>query len=107
MIEEVIRPCIDKFLEERGVLLSNEKTKILSIRDGEKLDFLGYTFQYMKEVSPKYKLFHDRIGQEAITCYPQKRKCDEITTKLRDIFQKSYNLTAYSLIAKVNPIIRG
>lgn len=107
MIEEVVKPCVDNFLKERGLRLSDEKPKIVSIREGEKLDFLGYTFQYINEILPKYKLFHDRQGKEAITCYPQKDKYRNILSKLRKLFEKSYNLTSYSLIAEANPIIRG
>lgn len=107
MIEEVIKPCVDSFLKERGLWLSDEKTKIISIREGEKLNFLGYTFQYISEILPKYKLFHDRQGKEAITCYPQRDKYKNILVKLRNLFEKNYNLSSYSLIAEVNPIIRG
>jgi hypothetical protein len=84
-----------------------QKTKIINIREGEKLNFLGYTFQQFKQISPKYKLFHDRQGMDAIACFPQKTKSAEIANKLRDIFENSYNLSAYSLIARVNPVVRG
>jgi hypothetical protein len=52
-------------------------------------------------------LFNDRQGKEAIVCYPQKKKVEGIIKKTKTIFEASYNLTAYTLIAKLNPIIRG
>nr|ATI20212.1 group II intron reverse transcriptase/maturase [Juglanconis oblonga]ATI20374.1 group II intron reverse transcriptase/maturase [Juglanconis oblonga] len=107
MIEEAIKPAVDEFLKERGLWLSEEKTKIISIREGDKLDFLGYTLRYLKEVRPKSKLFHDRQNKEAIVCYPQKAKVQGIINKVRNIIENSYNITAYSLISKLNPIIRG
>jgi len=107
MIEQSIRPCVEKFLEERGLKLSVEKTKILSIGSGDKLNFLGYTFQYQEKFSYKYKLFHDRQEKGGITCYPQKSKYKEIINRITKIFSQSRNLSAYSLIAKVNPVIRG
>lgn len=107
MIEEAIRPAVDKFLEERGLWLSDEKTKVLSIRKGEKLDFLGYTFRYLPTIRPKSKLFHDRQNINGIVCYPQQAKIKGICTKIRKLFVSSYNLTAYTLISKLNPIIRG
>ena len=107
MIEETIKPCVDNFLKQRGLLLSDEKTKILSIRNGDKLNFLGYTFQYIGEISRKYKLFNDRQGREAIACYPQKGKYEAIVEKLREMFTKGYNSSSYSLIAQANPVIRG
>lgn len=107
MIEETIKPCVSKFLAVRGLWLSDEKTRILSVQKGEKIEFLGYVFQFFKKILPKYKLFHDRQGREAIACYPQKEKCKNIVDKLRKIFEKSYNMSAFTLISNVNPIIRG
>jgi len=107
MITSAIKPCVAKFLAERGLTLSSEKTKILSVRKSDKINFLGYTFQYQERFSPKYKRFRDRAGREGIACYPQKEKVTKFLSKLKAIFKTSYNLTAYSLIAKLNPIIRG
>jgi len=107
MLEEAVVPCLNEFLRERGLQLSEEKTKIVSIRAGEKLDFLGYTFQYQETFSYKYKLFHDRQEMGGIACYPQQKKCRAIEEKLEKIFESSRNLTSYSLIAQLNPIIRG
>nr|ATI20467.1 group II intron reverse transcriptase/maturase [Juglanconis juglandina] len=107
MIEEAIKPAVDEFLKERGLWLSEEKTKIVSIREGDKLDFLGYTLRYLKEIRPKSKLFHDRQNKEAIVCYPQKAKVQGIIKKIRNIVENSYSITAYSLISKLNPVIRG
>lgn len=107
MIEESIKPCVSKFLAVRGLRLSDDKTKILSVQKGERIEFLGYVFQFFKKILPKYKLFHDRQGKEAIACYPQKAKYYGIMDKLKEIFEKSYNNSAYTLISNVNPIIRG
>ena len=107
MIEEVIRPCVNKFLEERGLWLSEEKTKILSIGKCDKVQFLGYTFHHIPKINPKYKLFHDRQNKEAIAVYPQKEKFQAFIHKLRLVFEKSYNIEAFTLISKLNPMIRG
>ena len=107
MIEEAIKPAVEEFLKERGLWLSEEKTKIISIRKGEKLEFLGYTFRYLKVIRPKSRLFHDRQNKEAIVCYPQETKVKAINNKIRDIIESNYNATAYSLISKLNPVIRG
>lgn len=84
-----------------------EKTKTVSIRKGEKLEFLGYTFRYFKVIRPRCKLFHDRQNREAIACYPQEIKVKTISKTIRDIVESNYNATSYSLISKLNPIIRG
>lgn len=107
MIEEVIRPAVENFLSERGLTLSPEKTKVLSIRKSDPIDFLGYTFKYIPRISHKYGLFHDRTGRPGIACYPQTKKVQAIIAKLKAIVNKSINISAYELIAKLNPIIRG
>lgn len=107
MIEKTVRPCVDRFLQERGLWLSDEKTRVHSIKEGDKINFLGYTIQHLGKVSPKYKLFHDRQNKEAIACYPQKEKYQAIVNKLKTIFGEGSNLTSYALIAKINPILRG
>jgi RNA-directed DNA polymerase len=48
ILELKIRPAIVKFLEERGVRLSQEKTQLFSLFSGKELNFLGYTFKYNK-----------------------------------------------------------
>ena len=46
IIELKIKPAIIQFLKERGVCLSEEKTRLFSISSGKELNFLGYTFKY-------------------------------------------------------------
>jgi len=107
MIESCVQPAIEEFLKERGLNLSNEKTQILSVRNGDKIPFLGYCFQYQKKFSHKYNQFNDNINKEGIACFPQKENYIKKVKEIRDIFRKNYNDTAYTLITKLNPIIRG
>jgi hypothetical protein len=71
------------------------------------LNFLGYTIKYRDNWSKKFSFFKDRIGQPGIALYPQKDKVKNIINKLRLVFKKNLNLSAYELIAKLNPIIRA
>lgn len=107
MIEEIIRPAVERFLEERGLILSPEKTKVLSVRRSDPIDFLGYTIKYIPRISHKYGLFHDRTGRPGIACYPQKKKVMAFVAKLKGIIDAATNMNSYELIAKLNPIIRG
>jgi len=111
MIEETIRPHVERFLSERGITLSPEKTKVLSVINSESIDFQGYSFAFRERVSPKSRMFMgfapDKLGRQGIACYPQKKKYQAIMGKLKAIIAKSTNLTAATLIAKLNPIIRG
>lgn len=111
LIKTFIMPEIEKFLKERGLELSKEKPhtqttpKIITVKEG--LDFLGYTFKYQEQWKVREHFFTERIGRDGIALYPQKKKVYNIITKLREIIRKSYNDTAYTLISKLNPILRG
>ena len=107
ILELRIRPAVEQFLKERGVSLSEEKTKMFSISSGTELNFLGYTFKYRTKWEYKHSFFKERIGRSGVALYPQKRKLKDIKDKLRKIFRASTNISAYELISKVNPIIRG
>jgi len=48
IIEKYIKPVVIQFLKERGLRLSQEKTKIFSMMSGQELNFLGYTFKFRK-----------------------------------------------------------
>jgi RNA-directed DNA polymerase len=107
VIEKYIKPAVIRFLEERGLKLSQEKSKVFKIISGEELNFLGYTFKYRKNWSLKYSFFKDRLGKSGIALYPNKQKVKEVIKKLKIICNKNYNSSAYELISILNPIIRG
>ena len=106
LLTHYVKPAIVKFLKERGLELSEGKTKIISIRK-EPLDFLGYRLKYQEKWKKYYSFFKDKIGRSGIGLYPNKEKLLLVTKKLKNIIEKSYNESAYSLIVKLNPIIRG
>jgi RNA-directed DNA polymerase len=107
ILEQYVKPAVNKFLEERGLRLSPDKTKIFQMASGTELKFLGYVFKYRDTWSKKYSFFKDRIGNSGIALYPDKEKVKSITGKIKLIIDNSQNLTSYQLIAKLNPIIRG
>jgi len=107
LIKTAVIPAVEEFLKERGLKLSKEKTKVLSVKNSDKIPFLGYCFQYQKKFSHKYNLFNDKLNKEGISCYPLKENFVKIVKELRSIIRKSYNDSAYTLITKLNPKIRG
>ena len=106
ILTHYVKPAVVKFLKERGLELSEEKTKIIGIRK-EPLDFLGYRLKYQEKWKKYYSFFKDKIGRSRIGLYPIKEKLLLVAKKLKNIIEKSYNESAYSLIVKLNPIIRG
>lgn len=90
-IETVILPLVRKFMAERGLTLSEEKTKITHISEG--FDFLGFNIRKF----PNNTLL-TRPSEEA-----KKRFCD----KIRKVIESNKSVKQRSLIKMLNPIITG
>jgi len=90
---EVAHQCktiITEFLKERGLKLSEEKTRIVHISDG--FDFLGWNF---------------RKFRGKILIQPSKKAIAAITQKLSGIIKSAKAWKQDDLIRALNPIIRG
>jgi RNA-directed DNA polymerase len=108
ILTKYIRPAVDEFLEERGLFLSPQKTKMFTLRHkNAQLDFLGYTFKYMKRWSQKRNIVYQKGYKGGIALYPNKEKVLNLIEKIKKIFHLSQNLAAADLITKLNPIISG
>jgi RNA-directed DNA polymerase len=90
LLEEQIKPTIREFLAERGLSLSEEKTKITQINDG--FDFLGQNVR-------KYK------GKLLIM--PSDKSVSTLLHKVKDIIRRYCTAQTIDLIDKLNPILRG
>ena len=89
-IAEEVKILIGKFLKQRGLELSNEKTHITHINDG--FDFLSWNFR-------KYN------GKLLIK--PSKKSIQKITRKISDVIRNGKTWTQQDLIDTLNPIITG
>lgn len=87
--------------------MSEEKTRLFSISSGKELNFLGYTLKYHEIWKFRYNFFKERLGKPGVALYPNREKVKAIKTRLRNIFRSNSNISAYELVSKVNPIIRG
>ncbi len=91
LLEKEVLPLVRTFLAERGLMLSEAKPVMTHINDG--FDFLGKTLRK-----------HD--GKLVIT--PSRKSEQAVRRKIRRIIRKEgRTLTAYGLIHKLNPVIRG
>ena len=90
LLENEVLPVIRTFLKERGLELSNEKTKITHIDEG--FDFLGQTLRKFK-------------GKLLIR--PAKKNLCAFLTKVREIAKDNKQTTAANMIMLLNPVIRG
>ena len=90
LLEDEVKPLVERFLLERGLQLSPEKTCITHIEDG--FDFLGQNVR-------KYD------GKLLIT--PSKKNMHAFLEKVRGVIRQNRSANQESLIRMLNPIIRG
>jgi len=90
MLNKNVLPAVKKFLADRGLQLSSEKTKITYIKDG--LTFLGQTFQ------KHGKRLHITPSKEGVLA---------LTRKVETLIRKYVSAPIIILIKKLNEIIRG
>lgn len=95
-IAQLVKKRVILFLQERGLTLSGIKSYIKPIKQC-KLKYLGYTFQYQENVYTRLK---------KVNLYPSPKSLSEVRNKLRTIFIRSQNLTAYELILKLNSVVK-
>ncbi len=90
MLEMEIRPFVESFLKERGLELSQEKTRITHIEDG--FDFLG---QNIRKYSGK------------LLIKPASENVKYFLRKVRKIVKANKQMKAGDLIVQLNSRIRG
>jgi RNA-directed DNA polymerase len=90
LLETTVRPWIEEFLRERGLELSQEKTRIVHIDEG--FDFLGWNF---RKYSGKLLIKPSRKNVKTFYC------------KVSEIIKSWLSKSPESLIAKLNPVLRG
>ena len=71
------------------------------------LNFLGYSFKYQSNWKYNRAFIQKQSERRGIALYPNKEKVYDVIKKLKYIIKSSQNLTSYSLISLLNPIITG
>jgi RNA-directed DNA polymerase len=89
-LEQIVKPTVVDFLKQRGLELSEQKTTITHIETG--FNFLGQNVR-------KYK--------NKLVIKPAKEGLKALVRKSRECIKGCLGQTAQTLIAKLNPIIRG
>jgi RNA-directed DNA polymerase len=95
ILEEGIKPLLMGFLKERGLELSEKKTRITHIDEG--FDFLGQNIRKYPESKNKSKLL----------IKPSKDNVKTFLKNIRSKIHKSRSMTQGVLIGILNPMIRG
>jgi RNA-directed DNA polymerase len=91
LLENEVKPLVEEFLKERGLELSQEKTRITHVEDG--FDFLG---QHIR-----------RYNDGKIIIRPSKKNVAAVLDNIRGIIKRNAQATAGNLIIQLNPIIKG
>lgn len=95
LLENEVKPLIRSFLAKRGLLLSEQKTKVTHIKEG--FDFLGQNVRKYRLGNPNEKLL---IKPSVKNVKTFKRKVKSMIIKLRTAKQ-------HEVIGILNPIIQG
>ncbi|MDQ2732435.1 MAG: group II intron reverse transcriptase/maturase [Armatimonadota bacterium] len=90
LLEEKVKPFVGEFLAERGLELSEEKTRITHIDDG--FDFLGQTVR--------------KYNGKCLT-QPSRKNVKSFLEKVREVIKGNKSAAAGHLIVVLNPLIRG
>jgi RNA-directed DNA polymerase len=90
LLEREVKPCVEAFLAERGLELSQEKTKITHISEG--FDFLG---QNVRKYDGK------------LLIKPSVKNVRAFLDKIRETIRANRSAKQDTLIDLLNPMIRG
>ena len=107
--KDVLIKAMDKiksFLGERGLQLNEEKTKLISIKDG--FDFLGFNIR--RYDCGEYRGDKTRQGvkhSSRLLIKPSSENVKKHYAKISEIIGKMNAATTEDLIRKLNPVIRG
>ncbi len=89
-LEKSILPVIRRFLEPRGLVLSEEKTRIIRIEEG--VEFLGQRMQKF---------------QNKLLTTPSKENKQSFLSMVSQTIRACHGQKAHEMIKSLNPIIRG
>jgi RNA-directed DNA polymerase len=90
LLENEVKPWVQRFLAIRGLELSDEKTRVTHVKEG--FDFLGQNVRN----------FGGRI-----VIRPSKKNVQAFKAKIKAMFKEHKTVKQESLIAMLNPVIRG
>jgi RNA-directed DNA polymerase len=90
LLAEEIQPVVKRFLSERGLTLSVEKTRITPIEEG--VEFLGQTMRKFKD---------------KLMIKPSKKSINRFIGRIREILKQNKEAKVRNLIGLLNPLIRG
>ena len=95
---QLVQGTLAQWLKHRGLTLSPEKTRIVHLREG--FDFLGFHVRHYP--APQTT----RTGWKLLI-KPSTQSVQEIREKLKGLWKKVQGTNVQTVLAKLNPVIRG
>lgn len=102
------KAILAKFLKERGMEFSPEKTKIGSVLEG--FDFLSYNFRLYptnRNSNARSQNWKRAKGELVTLVRPSEKAVKALKTKLSELWRLYIGKSAQLLITKLNPTLRG
>jgi RNA-directed DNA polymerase len=96
----LLKPVDRRLREELGKLrvpINEKKSRTIDLRKGESFGFLGF----------EYRLVLGRNGKWRAQFAPKMKKRTALFAKLREVFRRQVSQPVGTVIAMVNPILRG
>lgn len=94
---EKSKMIIEQWLIPRGLTYSEEKTKIVHIKDG--FNFLGFNIR-------QYPATNSKSG-EKLLIKPSQESVQKIRYKIKEVWLRNKGKSILNIISELNPIIRG
>jgi len=95
---EQVQGILAAWLKERGLILSEEKTRIVHLTEG--FDFLGFNIRHYP--APQTS----RTGWKLLI-KPSKESVQTVQKKVKDLWAKVQGTNIQAVLTKLNPVIRG
>jgi len=80
-----------------GVAINEDKSRMVDLKQGESFTFLGFEYRRTLSLRRKWRPYYA----------PKLQKRTALFAKLREIFRQHVSWPVGSVIAKINPILRG
>lgn len=96
LVGQVLRRLREEF-KRIGVVVNEEKTRVVDLTRGDSFDTLGFTFRRVKSRRDKWMPL----------CTPQVKKRTALFRRLREVFRRYRSQPVMRVIQLINPILRG
>src|SRR6266566_8063658 len=96
LVKAIDRRLREEFAKLR-VEINESKSRMVDLKQGESFTFLGFEFRRILSLQRKWRPYYA----------PKLKKRTALFEKLRDIFRQHVSWPVETVIAKINPVLRG